>query len=102
MTYGITSDELALLKRLAVNPLIQEGARVWLFGSRARGDHRKFSDIDLLFELPNGDALRPSLLSEIRESLEESTLPYKVDLVPLSELAEAYKAGVLKDRIELK
>lgn len=99
MKFGLSNDEWRILHSLVVQPLIEAGATVWIFGSRARGDHKKFSDVDILFDLTPQN---PSLLGRIRESAEDSKLPYKVDIVPLSEMAESYLAGVIKDRIQLQ
>ncbi|MDF2782150.1 MAG: nucleotidyltransferase protein [Geminicoccaceae bacterium] len=41
---------LELARRLARPPAV---GRVWLFGSRARGDHFERSDIDLAIEAPS-------------------------------------------------
>jgi predicted nucleotidyltransferase len=41
-----------LARRLARHPAVE---RVWLFGSRARGDHFERSDIDLAIEAPSMD-----------------------------------------------
>jgi uncharacterized protein len=41
-----------LARRLALHPAVE---RVWLFGSRARGDHFERSDIDLAIEAPAMD-----------------------------------------------
>ena len=41
-----------LARRLARHPAVE---RVWLFGSRARGDHFDRSDIDLAVEAPTMD-----------------------------------------------
>ena len=55
------------------------GARLILFGSRARGDARPGSDIDLAIQ---AEAPTPDwLLAEIREQLAESQLPWEVDVV---------------------
>ena len=43
---------LELMRRLAEHPAVE---RVWLFGSRARGDHFERSDIDLAIEAPTMD-----------------------------------------------
>ena len=43
---------LELARRLAEHPAVE---RVWLFGSRARGDHFERSDIDLAVEAPAMD-----------------------------------------------
>lgn len=66
--------------------------KVWIFGPRARGDYRPHSDIDLLLE-----AVPPvpqKTLGRLSEALEESTLPYKVDLVTPETLLPAYQNGV--------
>ena len=56
--------------------------QLYLFGSHAIKRAGRASDIDVgilpIAPLPNG------LLSEIREELEESHIPYPVDLVDLS------------------
>lgn len=51
-------------------------ARVWLYGSRARGDYRAASDIDLLVEAADIDPWELGLSSRI----EELGLLYRVDL----------------------
>lgn len=48
MTWG-TSEQLQILRAWAV--AIPQIARVYVFGSRARGDHRADSDLDLAVEL---------------------------------------------------
>ena len=51
MKYGLTDSELKLLTKLCVNPLQKLNAKVWIFGSRARGDYTNSSDIDLLYKI---------------------------------------------------
>lgn len=100
MNFGLSSHDFATLRACVVAPLQQAGATVWLFGSRARGDHKKFSDIDLLYSFAGGHEPR-GLLSELKENAEVSRLPYRVDLVCREELAESYKEGVERDKILL-
>ena len=97
--YGLTNEQLSYLKRFVVEPLVNEGARVWLFGSRARGDQKVFSDIDLMVESERD--LR-STISAIQEVLTNSDLPFKVDLVQDRDFATSYRAGYLRDRVELE
>ncbi len=66
---------------------------VYLFGSRAQGNSSRFSDIDIGF-LSNRDI--SGELSILRELLDESNIPYKVDIVDLSENNDLKKA-VLKE-----
>ena len=58
--------------------------RIYLFGSRARGDTTPYSDVDVAIDAP---APLHGRLSRIRWELEASNLPFKVDLVDLSEAA---------------
>lgn len=94
MKWGLEDRHVSLLEEMLLKPLTKTGASLWVFGSRARGDHQKFSDLDVLVD----GALPASLLSSIREQLEESSLPITVDIVPLNELAESYKKKVLSER----
>jgi predicted nucleotidyltransferase len=64
---------------------------IYLFGSRVRGDASAYSDIDIAIE--SSSALS-SKLSQVRFELEESLIPYKVDLIELS------KAPYLRDIIK--
>lgn len=56
-------------------------AKVYLFGSRARGTASEFSDVDIAIE---SDAPLDEPLTLAREAIENSLIPYKVDLVDLS------------------
>jgi len=99
MKFGLDNRQWQMVSDLALAKLKAAGAKVWIFGSRSRGDHQEFSDLDVLFE-GQGPVPR-ALISEIREQLEESRLPIKVDLVEWSELADDYRPGVVKDRVQV-
>lgn len=65
--------------------------KVYLFGSRARGDNTPYSDVDIAVE---ADVDLRRELTELRTILEESSLPYKVDIVDLR------GASYLKETVE--
>ena len=67
------------------------GTRIWLFGSRARGEAAEGSDIDIAVEC---DGSGCEILSLLRMEIEESNLPWKVDLVDLD------RAPWLRERVE--
>lgn len=96
MKFGLTDSEYNYITKTVVEPLSARGAVVWCFGSRARGTHQKFSDLDLMIESP--DVLQP-LLSEIAETLIESNFPYKVDLVELRIFAKSYLSQFYQERL---
>ncbi|MFP5458000.1 MAG: nucleotidyltransferase family protein, partial [Bacteriovoracia bacterium] len=68
----------------------------WCFGSRARGNHREFSDLDLMVE-SDSDLSRE--IAQLKEIFEESRLPIKVDLVDLASFAHSYREGFEKDKL---
>lgn len=101
MRFGLTEEEFALLQKLVVEPLKKLDCQVWIFGSRARGEPQKFSDIDLLYQTAPDKSLPSGLLSEILENAEESRLNYKIDLVHQSDLASSYRSNVDRDKVML-
>ena len=68
-------------RRMILAALGEQVAEVWLFGSCARGDVRQHSGIDIailpLDDLPSG------FFAELAADIEESPIPYDVDLVDL-------------------
>ncbi len=72
-------------------------AKVWLFGSQATGQARRYSDIDVAI-LPL-EPLPALTFSNIREALEESNILRTVDVVDLSDADEALRQRVLKEGV---
>ena len=60
-----------------------------------------FSDIDLLILPTPSSSLTSSELSKIREDIEESRFPLKVDLVYSEDLVESYRARIDREKIEI-
>lgn len=61
---------------------LPQGARVYLFGSRARQTARWNSDYDLLVDADVPDRV----ITEILEEIDESFVPFKVDIVTTAKL----------------
>lgn len=99
LKFGLSHKDWALVLNLVINPLKKQKAKVWIFGSRARGNFKPFSDLDIVFE--NQEKFPQGFLSKIIEAVEESNLVIKVDLVSFDDLAESYKESVLKERVEV-
>lgn len=93
---GLEAD-LQQVRRIVLAGLAGHRARVWLFGSQARGHPRSKADIDVAVQplepLPLG------LLSAIREALEESTVLPSVDLVDLTDAEPALRDHVEREGI---
>lgn len=64
-------------KIVSVLQKFPEISKVILYGSRARGDQKHSSDIDLTIF---GKNLESTLLSKIETDIDDLLLPYKIDL----------------------
>lgn len=74
MSWGLSEREIALLRAtLAAHPNVQ---RAVLYGSRAMGNYRTGSDIDLTLE---GD-LHLQDINRLLLEIDDLLLPYQVDL----------------------
>ena len=71
---------------------------IFLFGSRARGVHRRSSDIDIGFS-----GLSESVFTKARDlllsELEESVIPHHVDLVNIDTAPSDFKEVAMKEVI---
>jgi predicted nucleotidyltransferase len=101
MKWGLKDSDLGTLEALVLKPLKSAGYKVYLFGSRARGSHHEFSDVDLLLIPPGSVSNSPTRLSEIQEAIEESRFPVKVDFVIDQHLAKSYRENVDMEKVEI-
>jgi uncharacterized protein len=94
---SVSMTDLAQVRTIVLEGLRGHPARVYLFGSWARGCASRVSDIDVAVEpaqpLPRG------LLAEIHETLDQSRILYPVDLVDLSEAAPAFRRRVAAEGV---
>jgi predicted nucleotidyltransferase len=75
MKYGLKEQDVQAIQNVFEQyPTVD---RVILYGSRAKGDYRKSSDIDLTLE---GTSLDLNTLLKIENQLDDLLLPYKIDL----------------------
>ncbi|MBJ6611678.1 MAG: nucleotidyltransferase domain-containing protein [Candidatus Thiothrix moscowensis] len=72
--------------------------QIWAFGSRTKGTSRPTSDLDLVAFVPN---TQTSQVYAAREALEESSLPFRVDLLEWDELATSFQQNILQHYIPL-
>ncbi len=74
--------------------------RAGIFGSFARGEQKKNSDIDILIEPPTDRKFSLLDLSGLKIELEEA-LNRKVDLVEYCVIRERIKSQILNDEVKL-
>jgi predicted nucleotidyltransferase len=68
------------------------GAIVHVFGSRANGRAKRYSDIDLLVDA--GGRLDLAVSIALADAFDESDLPYKVDVVDLHGISPEFRAVI--------
>lgn len=85
-------DQLQLVLSLTQQHL--SGVEVWAYGSRVRGNPRRYSDLDLVaFAGP----MQSSQANDLREAFEESDLPIRVDLFLWDEIPESFRNQIRKE-----
>ncbi|EKD41657.1 MAG: hypothetical protein ACD_73C00599G0001 [uncultured bacterium] len=89
----LQKKSLDMLKA-AIISRVSDGYKVFLFGSHATDDALPDSDIDIGF-LGN-KKIDKKILTDIRSFIEESIIPYKVDLVDFFGKQESFKKEALK------
>ena len=81
MQYGLKEAELKKLQELfAANGSIET---VILYGSRAKGNYKPFSDVDITLV---GNGFSRSDMNILHAAIDETSLPYKFDISILATL----------------
>lgn len=92
-------EYLATVKEI-LHRHLPPSATVWLFGSRAKGNAKKYSDIDLLIDLNAPISIK--IMAKLSLAFEESDLPYKVDLADAAAISEAFRKNIQAQLILLE
>jgi len=95
----VTPRERAIhaVRHLVEDKLAGIPSRVYLIGSSARGDGNRYSDIDIAIE-----TLQPTpttLISDIRLMLEQSDVPFFVDVFDFTQLEERFRNQIGKEGV---
>lgn len=96
---NISDAHLKIIKTI-LNKYLPIHAIVWVFGSRAKGSARKYSDLDLLID-SNNKPLSSSLKGNLEDEFEESDLPYKVDIVDWNTITDEFRQMIKDERVVL-
>jgi predicted nucleotidyltransferase len=94
---GIAAHAVDEVRRIVREVLGEGRVTIYLFGSWARGDASPTSDIDVAVEarVP----LVPGSLARLRERLEESHVPYRVEVVDLDEVDAGFRRRILLEAV---
>jgi predicted nucleotidyltransferase len=78
-----------------LNYIANRPVQVFLYGSRARNTARKTSDVDIALLAAN--KLPDGFIAHLRELIEESTIPYQVDIIDLNEVDNDFRQKILQE-----
>lgn len=73
-------------------------AEIFVYGSRARGDHRETSDVDLMLVAPNAE---PQALLRIHWALMESRIEHRTDVRATHLVAPEFLAAIRPEMVPL-
>ena len=94
---SVYESTLELLKDIVKDVFEDGDVTIILFGSRAREDYLETSDVDIGV-LPGAEVNR-SKIALFRERIENSNIPYKVDVVDLSQASKEFTDKVLAEGV---
>ena len=72
-------------------------AKVYLFGSRARKNQKEGSDVDLAIDI--GEKIDFDAILHLKSVIEETTIPFFVDIVDMHSAPDTLKEEIIKDRV---
>ncbi len=68
------------------------------FGSRVKGAHREYSDLDLCYQADIPD----SVIAQLMDDFEQSDLPFKVDIVAWKRCSPEFQQIIKDDLVPLE
>lgn len=87
-------------KIIGILSVMYPDIKIRLFGSRARGDFRSNSDIDLALDI--GRKIKIEELGQIQNLIEALNIPQIVDIADMHRVPSALKENILREGIVWK
>ena len=72
-------------------------AEIMVFGSRVRGDAKRYSDLDIA--LDDSGAISLQIMAQIEEGISQSDIPYKVDFLDFYKTDVDFQTLIRKNSI---
>ena len=93
--YRFEAKYLKIVKEIVLDIITDKSVKVFLFGSRANNSFRFGSDVDIgVANIDNKEFSK--IKSKILLKLEESIVPFKVDIINFSNVDSAFKETAMK------
>jgi uncharacterized protein len=89
-----TANDLQVIRAIVCDMVAGRGIRAWLFGSHARGDARRFSDVDIALLSEDDRRIPAEFMIDLRAAFEEAPVLRSVDLVDLATVEQSFRERV--------
>ena len=86
-------DYIDILKQIVLKQVPTDAFAIFLFGSRAVGNAKPLSDIDI--GILGLEPLPTIIKADLESDLEESIVPYKIDLIDFYQVDKDFKKEAL-------
>lgn len=96
--FGLIDRHLDFVKETLKKHIKNPDAKFYIFGSRAKGKFREYSDVDIAIDCPN---MKDEEMWKLQSDFENSTFPYEVDIINLNTVKEYFKNLIKDDLIAL-
>jgi type I restriction enzyme S subunit len=91
-------DYLAITRKIVLKHVDSRVFRVFLFGSRAAGNARFGSDIDV--GILGNQPLSSAIIAEIEFELDDSIVPFQVDIVDFSRIDPEFRKVAMRHIVQ--
>ena len=86
-------DYIDIVKQIVLKHVPKDEFAIFLFGSRAVGNAKTLSDIDI--GIMGTKPLPTLIMADLDSDLEESIVPFKIDLIDFYQVNKAFKNEAL-------
>lgn len=99
MQINLEERYLDRIKNIINSIILDDNLEIYVFGSRATGKARQYSDVDIALKL--NEKIDTNKISKINIELENTTIPYEVDVIDLNSISDSFKKCIEKDLIKV-
>ena len=96
--FGLDEKQFNFVKSMLKKHIPEPEAKFYIFGSRAKGCSKKYSDVDIAIDLPGFTSARKL---ELELDFENSLFPFEVDIIDLNNIKESFKNLIKNDLSEI-
>ena len=98
--FGLEKRHIDFIIEVLRQNIPQKDAKFYVFGSRAKGNFKEYSDIDIAVKMGD-EKVAADTLGKILLEFSDSTLPYEVDVIDLNAIDDKFKNLISGTLVEL-